>query len=94
MASSIITLGHEELLIDSIVGWLLDIAHADEHFEETISEQVNSWLNFFLWVVGLDSRRDNRDFKSLSADGVSRADQSDIDVRLSFKLLLWKDDLN
>lgn len=44
------------------------------------AKELKTWLNFKLWLVGLDNRADDRNIYVLGADIVRRRHHGDVDV--------------
>ena len=79
VTGSVVTLGDVQVLSNCIIGWLVDVTDLDEHFLH-FADEGEGWSNLLLWVISLDIRGDDHDVESLSANGVSMRDHSDVDV--------------
>lgn len=93
VTGGVVTLGDVQVLSNCIIGWLVDVTDLDEHFLH-FADEGEGWSNLLLWVISLNIRGDDHDVESLSANGVSMRDHSDVDVRISLKLLLRENNLD
>ena len=87
MAGGVVALCDVQVLFLCVVGGFLNLRHRNKRLKH-VAKKCYSWLDLSLWIVGLNSGRDDCNFKALGAHGMGGAHHSDVNVRVALELLL------
>ena len=81
MASGIVALGDEDVVLGTVLQRLVDGDRWAEELLFDFTQTLETWLKFNVVVrIGFSDSRDNGDVVALGADVVCRRDDSDVDV--------------
>ena len=79
MSRGIVGLGNEDTAALAVIGWLVQIANCDELLLNW-AQQVETWLDFGVWVIRFNSRAHDGQEPAIGGDLVSVRDATNVDI--------------